>query len=341
MSEVDYDAAEAEAAAIDEAIRMVEAENTENSTSDESDTPADESSADEEESDTSNDEEPDDSASTEDETSEEESTDDEPDDSAEKVVSSKETKELVEKLEKSWAMIDKREADLRGREQDMKTQLQEIQKVSEFIKEVKEDPYSNLDKLGITYEGWTERILSDKDNPDTVRTEREKKELLARIEASEKKQQSFEEQAKADANQAALNAYYEQIQEAAQDEKFELVRAQNATKEALQYAELWFDEHQEVLEPAKAVEAIENYLKEELKSTMETKYAKELLNPKKKSDKKKTDAEKDKKKTGTNKSTKTLTGQLDTSVSQKKNAPEHITEEERIKEALRVFDSIE
>lgn len=338
MSEENYDVAEAEAARIDEAIQMIEAEHTADQSGDDDQTPdpnaTPDPKPDDETSDETPDPKPDDEVDTGDESTEEES---------EGEDEEKETaKELVAKLEKSWSMVDKREADLRQREQELKTQSQEVKEVSEFIKQFKANPYDYLEKMGITYEGWTDKILGSKDGASQSQVERTQKELLARIEANEKKQMSLEEQAKADANQAALNAYYEQIEEAAQGEAFELVRAQSATKEALQYAELWFAEHGEVLEPVKAVEAIENYLREELKATMQTAYAKKLLDPDaSKKDKKKPSADDKTKKKPAGKSTETLTNQLGTSVSQKKNVAEHMTEEERIDAALKVFNSIE
>jgi len=334
MSEENYDAAEAEAARIDEAIQMIEAEKTAEN--------VDEANADEtpdpEPDDETTDEKPD--PKPDDQADEDESAEDESDGKDEE---KKTAKELVEKLEKSWAMVDKREADLRQREQELKTQNQEVKEVNEFIKQFKANPYDYLEKMGITYEDWTAKILGSKEDNASSQVERTKKELLERIEANEKKQSSFEEQAKADANKVALNAYYEQIEEAAQAEEFELVRTQNATAEALQYAELWYAEHGEILEPAKAVKAIEDYLREELKNTMQTTYAKKLLNPDgSEKDKKKPPVnDKDKKKTPAGKSTETLTNKLGTSVSQRKNAEEHVTEEERIEAALKVFNSIE
>ena len=159
--EKEYNAAEAEAAAVLEAIKLVEAEAV---NTDDPETPAEEPVEEPVV------EEPDgDTPAVETPPVEEPVA--KPDDSAEETITSKENKELVEKLEKSWAMIDKREADLRSREQEMKSQVQEIKKVSEFIEQFKANPYENLDKLGVTYEGWTQKII-ESPNPEQAQTER-------------------------------------------------------------------------------------------------------------------------------------------------------------------------
>lgn len=196
-----------------------------------------------------------------------------------------------------FAALSRKEKALRQREQEMQARIEEMEaqlKAKEEPKEpeqqelpleyrLKNDPLGTLDKMGLSYDKLTQLVLNDGKLPTDMQMElmrqdldskygKEIEALKNQIEEREKAQEEAKYQETIDGFKYELNNFIDK-----NNEKYELISANNASDLVFEVIENHFKETEKVLSNEEAADAVEEYLLEEAKKLAESKKLKSIF----------------------------------------------------------------
>lgn len=179
-----------------------------------------------------------------------------------------------------FAALTRREKQLQEREKAAKQGDEQVKRFTKAIENIKQDPLAALKEVGLTFEDLAQAYLRAQD-PNHVPSPEEKiksiEERLAQKEAQEAKFKADQESKELEEKQRyideSINAFKTKLREqvASQAEKYELVQANDAIDMVYEVIESYFQENEEMLDPAQALDAVEAHLEEEAKKIMKLK----------------------------------------------------------------------
>lgn len=191
----------------------------------------------------------------------------------------------VEKKEETrisarFAALARREKQLLEREKAIKDYEVKSKSLSKAIENIKKDPMSALQEVGLTFEELAQAYLNGQ-NPDYEPTPEEKikqiEERLAQREQQEKEAVERAEQEKLEKEQKrieeSISNYKANLKRQIDNEgdKYELIRANEAYDMVYDVIETYYKDNQQVLEPAVAMEHVEQYLEEQARKLLNLK----------------------------------------------------------------------
>ena len=166
---------------------------------------------------------------------------------------------------KKFAALSRKEKAIREREEKLNL-IEKESPFKDFEKLSKEDPLSLLDKLGITYEDLTQRLLDKREtesDPDYKYSKLQKKvEQMEQQREEEEKQRLSDQQNKIiNDYQATLNSFISE-----NDEKYEFIIANGAQDLVYTTISDHYQETNKILSNEEAANAVEEYLETKLEN---------------------------------------------------------------------------
>lgn len=185
-----------------------------------------------------------------------------------------EPKEDSFQMSKRFHQLQKKEAALQKKAQEISEAKKQLDEFNQFKSQVKTNPLKALESLGISYEELTDFIANGYEpSPDAKYKELEERfeKKFKDKEAEEAKRRELEVEHQVKRYKESLYAHIQQ-----NSEQYELINLEGEQESVWELMDAWYSKHGEILDWDKAATMVEEHLEEQLRERLSK--AKKLQN---------------------------------------------------------------